>query len=349
MTSKTFTEIHSQYQALKKTINLVSARKEECRKFFSDAKPDRIIVAGCGSSYQLSQAISMSVGIHLGLPSFAIPGGDLMLNMNQYMPLFDGRPMLVIVSRSGSTSEVLYTIQELKKSAINLSVFCIACTEKSPIAELADFSLEIPWAFDESVCQTRSVTNLYAAAMLAIAAVARDDTVFESYITLADNGEAYISSFEEDIQNLGQSEFTSVAVLADGEGAALADEAALAFNEIAYTPSTFKHVLDVRHGPIVLFDKNTVVILKIGKEHLDYHEALIDDIRKRGSRIIVVSDVELPPIADVSLQISFGFNLHSMASTAVVMPVAQLLSYYRAVAIHADPDQPDGLDAWIKL
>lgn len=349
MKSKTFTEIHSQYQSLGKTIGLINECKEDCRKFFADAKPDRIIVTGCGSSYQLSQAISMSAGIHLGLPSFSIPGGDLMLNVNQYMPLFDGRPMLIIVSRSGATSEVLYTIQELKKADINLSVFCIACTEKSPIAELADFSLEIPWAFDESVCQTRSVTNLYAAAMLAIAAVAGDEAVFESYNALAAGGEAFIESFEADIKELGKKEFTSVAVLADGEGAALADEAALAFNEIAYTPSTFKHVLDVRHGPIVLFNQNTIVILKIGKEHLNYHEALIADIRKRGSTVVVISDEELPPIADVALQISFGSKLHPMASTAVVMPVAQLLSYYRAVAINADPDQPDGLDAWIKL
>lgn len=32
-----------------------------------------------------------------------------------------------------------------------------------------------------------------------------------------------------------------------------------------------------------------------------------------------------------------------------MMPIAQLLSVYKAAEIGVDPDNPDGLDAWIKL
>ena len=38
--------------------------------------------------------------------------------------------------------------------------------EKSTLEELSDLTVVLPWAYDNSVCQTRSVTNLYAASLL---------------------------------------------------------------------------------------------------------------------------------------------------------------------------------------
>lgn len=349
MTSKTFSEIHDQYKALARTLALAEEKRAACKAFFDRQDPDRVIVVGCGSSYQLSQAIAASIGIHLRKAAFAIPGGDLMLHPGQYAPLFEGRPMLFLISRSGSTSEVLYALRHLKGQYPALSVFCIAATEGSEIAALSDYVMEIPWAFDESVCQTRSVTNLYAAAMLAVASAADEDEVFESYRCLAEGGEDYLASFEEQIREIGEGDFASAAVLADGEGAPVADEAALAFNEIAYTPSTFKHVLDVRHGPIVLFDKKTVVLVKAEAEGLSYQKDLVADLLGNDSDVIIISDEELPPFEGVRAQICFGKKLHPMATMAVVLPVAQLMAYYHAVAIQVNPDAPSGLDAWIKL
>lgn len=349
MESKTYVEIHAQYDALAKTIELIERRKDECRRFFDEANPGHVVVVGCGSSYQLSQAIATSLSIHMGYATTAIPGGDLMINIDQYMPLFRERPVLVTVSRSGSTSEVVYAINALKKLGIDLKVVCVACTENSAIAGLSDLTFEIPWAFDESVCQTRSVTNLYAAAMMIIASAAGEDEVFASYRELAKDGGMFVASIEEDLKKIGSCEFNYAAVLADGEGASLADEAALAFNEIAYTPSTFKHILDSRHGPIVLFKKDTVVIIKVTNDNFDFQAALVGDVVKKGSHVVVVSDEKVPAIEGVDVQFCFGKKLHTMATAAVVMPIAQLLSYYHALAIEADPDQPDGLDAWIKL
>jgi len=349
MASKTYIEINNQYAAMKKTIALVSEKRAEFKAFFEAKNPDKIIVAGCGSSFQLSQAVAMSCGIHLGKAAFALPAGDLMLHMDQYAPLFEGRPMVITISRSGSTSEVLYALRILKEKYPELSSVCLACTEGSQIAAISDFVFEIPWAFDESVCQTRSVTNLYTTAMLTIAAAADDDAVFESYKDLAEGGDAYIAGMDELIKELGKENFANIAILADGEGSPIADEAALAFNEIAYTPSTFKHVLDVRHGPIVLFDDKTLVILKAEKEGLSYQQDLVKDLLKHGSTVLVVSDEELPAFEGVKAQICFGKALHSMATMAVILPVAQLMAYYHAVAINVDPDAPAGLNAWIKL
>ena len=57
-----------------------------------------------------------------------------------------------------STSELLCAIKALKEYA-QVKVIAITCVEEAPINELADFVLSMPWAFDSSVCQTRTVSN----------------------------------------------------------------------------------------------------------------------------------------------------------------------------------------------
>lgn len=347
--SKTIKEIYAQYESLRKTLRLIEEKRSEIKAFFDAADPDTLVAVGCGSSFQLSESIAMSSRLIAGIPGVALPGGDLMIGMDEYAPVFSGSPVVVTISRSGSTSEVLYSIRELKKRYPNMKSVCIACTVDSVIAKESDLVIEIPWAFDESVCQTRSVTNLYSAAILMLAAAADDDETFESYRVLADNGDDYIDKYDEVLKTIAGTDFSSAAVLCDGQGFGVASEAALAFNEICYTPSTFKHVLDVRHGPIVLFNKKTLVIIKVKKADFDRQVALIGDVLKRGANVVTVSDEVLPKIDGVAAQICFGQKMADTVSALLLLPVAQLISFYHALSVGADPDQPDGLDAWIKL
>ncbi len=65
--------------------------------------------------------------------------------------------MIIAASRSGGTSEVVLSVE--RAGQMGVLTIAIPAKENSPLAELAELSLEIPWAFDESVCQTRTVTN----------------------------------------------------------------------------------------------------------------------------------------------------------------------------------------------
>lgn len=347
--SKTIAEIHAQYDALKQTLEMMEKRRDDAQRFFREANADSIVAIGCGSSFQLSESIALTARLRTGVSSVALAGGDVLLDCEQYAPLFTGNPMIITVSRSGSTSEVLFALRKLKAVYPKLKVVCIACTNGSAIAAESDYVIELPWAFDESVCQTRSVTNLYAAAMLFLAAAADCSSIFDSYKKLTEGGDGFVEKYEATLKAIGTTDFTSAAVLCDGEAVGVASEAALAFNEIAYTPSVFKRVLDVRHGPIVLFNSKTLAILRLSKQGFDYELALIGDILKRGAKVVVVSDEELPPIDGVCAQLHFGVPLDGAAVGAILLPVAQLISYYHSLAVGSDPDHPDGLDAWIKL
>lgn len=62
----------------------------------------------------------------------------------------------------------------LCREGFGCRVLSVCARENVPVEELADWSLNIPWAFDEAVCQTRTVSNLYAAA-LGLACIAGGD------------------------------------------------------------------------------------------------------------------------------------------------------------------------------
>jgi fructoselysine-6-P-deglycase FrlB-like protein len=167
--------------------------------------------------------------------------------------------------------------------------------------------------------------------------------------TLIDQGNDYLARLRDILSGIAKEPWKNAAILCDGEGFGVAEEASLAFSEIAYTPSICKHVLDVRHGPVVLIDHCTLVIALLTKEGFSYEKALIADLVKKGAYVITVSDVELPKLPGVTAQLCFGKTLHSAARALLLLPVAQLISCFKALTLDLNPDQPDGLDPWIAL
>lgn len=214
---------------------------------------------------------------------------------------------------------------------------------------MADFALEIPWAFDESVCQTRSVTNLYAAALIFIGIASGCGEIIEGYRKLAEQGNQFLEKVEGVAESVSSLNWKNAVLLSDGEGFGITGEAALAFNEISLTPAVYKHLLDIRHGPIVLVDDSTLVIARLDQEQFSYQRDLVCDLVKRGAHVIVVSDAEVPRIDGVYANLTFGCSLNQGVVNAIMLPVAQLFSYYRALKLNKDPDKPEGLEAWIKL
>lgn len=349
MESKTYLEISDQYHALKRTLDCCDGAMERMRAFYASAEAERIVVIGCGSSYSLSCALANNARQMLGIPSMAIAGGDLMIHMENYSDVFAKRTLLVTLSRSGSTHEILYAAREIRAAFPAVRILSFVCTEGSNVAAASDAALEFPWAFDESVCQTRSVTNLFGASLYVFAALAGRTDAMESLRLLAERGTDYQDGMKETLRTLAEIDWANAMVLCDGESFGVAEEAALAFNEIAYAPSSCKHVLDVRHGPVVLIDEKTVAIAKLTREGFSYEKSLIDDLLAKKATVLVLSDEELPAIEGVAAQFSFGARLHDSVSAMLVLPAAQLLSYEKARARGLDPDNPEGLDAWIAL
>ena len=346
--STCYKETMTQYDALGKTYRYMTENKSRIVSFFKENRFRTAVFSGCGSSYEISRSAAFSAGLRFEAKTFVLPSGDIMLNYGNYSSMLSDS-ILFFVSRSGSTSEVLLAM-DIVKEHYNAAVLSIVCKNGSEAAGKSNLILEIPWAFDESVCQTRTVANLYTANLLLIAYIS-DDAELENNIRLAiEAGGEYIKKWERPIEEAASFDWDYACMLADGELAGIACEGALAFKEICSTRSNHHHLLDVRHGPMVGINKKTLVIAALSDDDNSYQRDLIRDIiNNRGARVIVYSPQEIEPIDGVSVHVSSSLPLDAASAGIPFIFIPQIAALTRATALNTNPDAPDQLTAWIKL
>jgi len=344
---KTEVEIMSQYKALARTYEYFMAKSLEIKEFCQHHSFASLTFIGAGSGYCICQSGEISAKMRLGIPANSIPAGDLMLNFPHYEKIIQNT-LLIALSRSGSTTELVLAVQNAKHK-YSTPCISVCATRNSDVSRLADLNLEIPWVFDESVCQTRTVSNFYAANLLLIGILGNDLTLLDEIKSCIEAGEAYMKEYTQCLREISQDDkWEKVVVLADSELQGIASEGALAFKEICRIPSNYYHILDVRHGPMVLIDDNTLVIMACSPYGSYYQQALIADIKNKGAQVITVGTRSASSWgSDVHIVVPDYDNYGVMGIPFIFVP--QAIAYFRAVYRGINPDVPEGLKPWIKL
>lgn len=340
-------ELFAQYEALQKSCNAILKQRKEIVEFFNQEGKQRLVFLGSGSSYSLAKSAAMSANLRLQMPACAFAAGDLLLNFENYRELLKDT-VLISISRSGSTSEVVKVL-ERAKDELGTPCVSICAKEKSDIAKIAGLNIELPWAFDASVCQTRCVTNLYTANLLLIGILAQDKSLVENIKKVIAYGETYLENTRGLIhKTVEQYSWDRVVVLADGEMEGIAEEGALAFNEISMLDSHYYHVLDIRHGPMVLVNSRTLAVVALSPSEKEHQIKLIADLKEKGSTVIAFSEQQ-ENIWGADVHIPYPVPCDSAVRGIPFIFVSQALSLFKAIQLGTNPDQPDGLVSWIKL
>lgn len=344
---KTEKEIFSQYDALKMTYRCLMEKEEAIKELVKANNFKGLTYIGCGSSYSLCKSAEVSTKLRMGVQVNAIAAGDLLINFDQYRELI-GNTILLAPSRSGSTSEVVLAVK-LAREELGLKSISVCAKEQSELAGLADLSIELPWAFDDSVCQTRTVTNLYAANLMLIGIMEDDTALLEEIREAVNNGNAYMEKHMGMLKEIsGAASWEKVVVLADAELEGIAEEGALAFNEICRLPSNYYHILDIRHGPMVLVNSKTLVLVACCPKGDSYQKDLVRDIKAKGALVVTVSSKDKEYWgSDYNASVPVYKNFGVTGIPFIFVP--QALSYFKAMAGGVNPDEPQGLEPWIKL
>ncbi len=151
---------------------------------------------------------------------------------------------MVLISRSGTTSELLLALETLEHPG---RVISITATESSPVADAADRLILLPFADESAIPQTRFPTTVIALwrAQLGhdIRGLAGRAEVQLTTATLPDR----LTTVEQFV------------FLGAGPGAALASEAALKFRETDLAWTEAYPAMELRHGPISLLGERSLV------------------------------------------------------------------------------------------
>ena len=333
---------------MEKTFDLIMEKRAELAGFFAPPAR-RYVFFGCGSSYMIAKSAAKMFALKRGVEAYAIAGGDYLLNPDLHQPLAEDA-VIVFLSRSGSTSEILRAAEELRKLG-NKSLVSITMKEKSALEDLSDYTLIIPWAFDESVCQTRTVTNFYALSILLSAIYdgneAQIDDVSKAISRVTDS----LNKWRPPLAKIAREiNFSDVVILADGVLCGIAEEASLAFTEICLVGGKFFNLLDYRHGPKVLNSASTLNIAAIQPtthpDKIKLQSDLLNDIKACGGTTIVIRPEGSDFTGDFTIDCDYAFF---PAYGIALICAAQILAFEKAIAGGINPDEPAGLTAWITL
>lgn len=339
-------EIMTQHEALEHTYSYFEKRKTKIQQFFSDKKCKKFVILGCGSSYMLAKSGQKLFCGYEDTSALAVAGGDFLLNPGAYDEYVKDST-LVCLSRSGKTSEIVRSVQYAKEK-YGCPVVSVSMEKENALAAYSDLDLVMEWSYDQSVCQTRSVTNLYLAVLMLTAFYGKNDALIDDVKNVIGLNEEYKTEYRPFLKEIAGREWDKAVVLADGPVCGIAEEGALAFVEISRTPGYYANVLDYRHGPIVLNDERTLNIVLTASEDTELQKALLQDIKERKG-VLVTASAKKENLYGADLHVSLGDCKKIESMGIAYIYIMQMIAYEKAVNKGCNPDVPEGLDAYITL
>lgn len=188
---------------------------------------ERVAVVGCGTSWFVAQAIAvLREEAGLGLTD-AFAASEAPVIDRDY-------DAVVAISRSGTTTEVADLLRRIPASTRKVALVADA---SSPIGELADEIIALPFADERSVVQTRFASTVVA---LARAAMGGDlsAAITDARAVLAEDLPAELVEAEQ------------LTCLGTGWTVGLAHEAALKMREASQSWTESYPAMEYRHGPV---------------------------------------------------------------------------------------------------
>ncbi|WP_027634707.1 glutamine--fructose-6-phosphate transaminase (isomerizing) [Clostridium hydrogeniformans] len=350
----TIKEIHEQPKAVKDTMTsrIVEGEKIKLDKISLTKEHldniDKVYIVACGTAYHAGVVGKYVIEKLAGIPVEI----DVASEFRYREPLMNDRTLLIVVSQSGETADTLAVLRDGKKKGCR--VLAVTNVVGSSVSREAHDVL-YTWAGPEiAVASTKAyVTQLIAMYTLALhlaslkekLTVEDIEEIKKEMLELPKKIEKVIENKEE-IQKFASKHYMERDMFFLGRGLdyAIAMEASLKLKELTYIHSEAYPGGELKHGPIALIEKGTVVISSLTQTALrDKMVSNIQEVATRGARVMAIAyegDTEVEKSVEAVIYIPRTLDL--LAPVLAIIPM-QLLAYYTAVQKGLDVDKPRNL------
>jgi glucosamine--fructose-6-phosphate aminotransferase (isomerizing) len=285
-------DILDQPSALRDTVAALPPPLRELRELatgFRTGKHRRLVLTGMGASHAALNYLLFRLTPH-GYCPLLVETGELLYDSAS---LIDDATVLVVVSQSGRTAEVVKLVQ----AAAGRPIIAITNEPESPLAKAAAFVYITRAGVERSVpCKTYVAT---LAAMSAFAAdfTARDRTAdLAAIASAADAIGRYLVDWEDKARELAMRLGWASSVLVCGRGWSLcsAHAGAMVLREAARVHAEAVSGAQFRHGHMEMIRSGAAVLaFRGGSSTAELQDKLAADIRaKEGSVVLVGADAE---------------------------------------------------------
>lgn len=309
---------------------------------------NRIIIVGCGTSWHAG-LVAEYIFEDLARISVEVEYASEFRYRN---PVISERDVVIAISQSGETADTLAAIKLAKsKGAFVYGICNVVGSSISRETHSGTYTHAGP---EIGVASTKAfTTQITVLTLIALKLANLKGTIsnrdYHTHLNELEMVPTYIEKALEASSHIKEiSEVFKAArnflYLGRGYNFPVALEGALKLKEISYIHAEGYPAAEMKHGPIALIDENMpVVVIAVRSNHYDKIVSNIQEIKSRNGIIIAVvtqGDQVVSQMANYLIKVPH--TPESLSPLVTTIPL-QLLSYYIAVLLNRNVDQPRNL------
>jgi glutamine---fructose-6-phosphate transaminase (isomerizing) len=324
-----------------------SGQLAKITELFSAREP--WLFVACGSSYYLSRTVAAHWTKLLNIRCSAAPASELLFAPQEVLTR-SGAKQIVLISRSGKTTEVLRVAQVLKPNG-EVRTLGVTCNEESELAALCSAMVTLPWADEKSLVMTRSFTAILLLFARLAANFCADHKLGSALDALPEKATCWLNANADKIRTFGAKHtFGDFVFLGQGAHYWLAQEAALKLTEMSSSYAQAYHTLEFRHGPKSIASRDTLITFFLSDGAAEEESLLVPEVRKLGAPTMVVANRAADSLRRHSdLFVELALDAPEFARVALAALPAQLLGLAVGLRKGLNPDTPKNLTRAVVL
>ena len=332
-----YSEIYEQADILENLLTSQMSHVQEIAAAIRALSPRYVFLAARGTSDNAGRYANYLWGSLNRLPvALATPS---LFTYYQKPPLLNGA-LVVGVSQSGQSPDIVSVLEEGRRQGCH--ALAITNEPDSPLAQAADFVIDIQAGVETAVAATKTYSaELMAVAMLSVALCQQDS--LQQALLHVPGWVRQVLALDERIARIAERYryMSHCVVIGRGYNYATAFEWSLKLKELTYVVAEPYSSADFQHGPIAMVESGFPVMAvapsgKVFDDTLDLLQRLRNDLL---AELLVISD--RPAVLELAQSpLSLPDGIPEWLSPLVSIIPAQLFAYHLTLAKGYDPEAP---------
>jgi glucosamine--fructose-6-phosphate aminotransferase (isomerizing) len=330
----TIKEIHEQALTLLKPFQ--DTNFQTFCEFLRNAS--NIYITGSGTSYNSGLLGKQLLSKFAKIKTEVIMSSEFQYSSDYLEP----GSAVIAISQSGETADVLHSVKKAKENGAK--ILSIVNVPTSSLARMSDSILAINCGPEIGVAATKSFMGQLMIIYKIVNILSRSqmpfDEINQKNLLVMVKKVLGLDSMIQDLVSSLDKNIKDIYILGRSIHYPIALEGALKIKELAYIHAEGLAAGELKHGPLALIDKESVVVV-LNPTDETYQDVISssNEIKSRGAYIIGISNKK----ADIYDQFVELPDVDNYLYPIMEIIPLQLMSYYLALEKQVDPDYPRNL------
>jgi glucosamine--fructose-6-phosphate aminotransferase (isomerizing) len=330
----TIKEIHEQALTLLKPFQ--DTNFQTFCEFLRNAS--NIYITGSGTSYNSGLLGKQLLSKFAKIKTEVIMSSEFQYSSDYLEP----GSAVIAISQSGETADVLHSVKKAKENGAK--ILSIVNVPTSSLARMSDSIIAINCGPEIGVAATKSFMGQLMIIYKIVNILSRGqmpfDEINQKNLLMMVKKVLGLDSMIQDLVSSLDKNIKDIYILGRSIHYPIALEGALKIKELAYIHAEGIAAGELKHGPLALIDKESVVVV-LNPTDETYQDVISssNEIKSRGAYIIGISNKK----ADIYDQFVELPDVDNYLYPIMEIIPLQLMSYYLALEKQVDPDYPRNL------